>query len=588
MTMTMMLARSTLLRRSATSHYLSIRPLTTSSSPYKRALSKTQLEGGANSSKNVDANPTVGAAPTSANAAATATTTSAAAVGASANANKAVGGSGGSGGGALLPLLALGAVGLGGAYYNDLIPREYLPDILVKAKGDDDGKAPTAATKTNDKKVPEELKQVVEEVAAASAAKKTKESSTSSSIDISVVETTTPTTTTTIDEEEISLEHPKGGNRVDIDKINTFYQSVNDDRLNQQTKEEEAAANAAAARATQYNESNETRTTTTTTTEAAMSELQSSSTLQNSKTLETANAAIRSDLDAKYFTDLESLTTSELRIRVIQLATEMADRTKWEALRLKEFLAMKEKEVGEKYLEILQKQRLEYEALLAQKLREQEDSIARQANAALAAKEENIQSLIKATNEAREKEMQDVLATETKRISNEMEWEYQQKLQNELGQMKQVYAAELEQHLTTMSNLQSKLSTLEHRLEVSLNYESGSKKAHRVSAAALALANKLEGSGGAAVELAALRGAVAGEEGVIASAVSLVPKSAETNGVPTLADLQAKFDESYKIGRQVRTNSRTYTHNNIWVLCCLCDGMSDDSLPYMHSFLMEQ
>ena len=85
-----------------------------------------------------------------------------------------------------------------------------------------------------------------------------------------------------------------------------------------------------------------------------------------------------------------------------------------------------------------------------------------------------------------------------------------------------------------MKSLQEKLETLESRLEVSRTYESGSRKAHRVSAAALALANKLEVGEGAAVELAALQGAVADEEGgVIASAVMMIPPRAE-GGVPTV------------------------------------------------------
>jgi len=565
--MTTMLAayRSTLLRRSAalttappplSSRYH--RQLTTSSSPYKRALSKTQLEG----SKNVDTAkpPPVAAAATAAPLASAAAPSAsvAAAAAAGGGGNKVAGGSGG--GGALLPLLALGGVGVGGAYYNDLIPQEYLPDILKRVN--DNVATTTIATKTDNKKVPAELREIVEEVSATA----TKDALASPIISTPVVVESTNNVADApkiavkeiaavekVEEEEevISLEHPENGNRVDVDKINTFYQTVHTGRA----KEEEAlnaASSAAAARATQYNESNETRSISTAA--EAMSELQSTATLQNSQTLNAANAALRSDLDATYFTNLEQLSPSELRVRVIQLATEMADRTKWEAVRLKEFLSMKEKEVGDKYLEILQKQRLEYEALLAQKLRDQEDAITRQANAALAAKEENIQSLIKATNEARDAEMQEILANETKRITSELEWEYTQKLQNELAQLKQSHAAELEKHLTTMTNLQSKLSTLERRLELSLNYESGSKKAHRVSAAALALANKLEGGEGAAVELAALKGAVEGEEGVIASAVSMVPKSAEV-GVPTVADLQVTFDESYKIGRQVSVSS---------------------------------
>ena len=447
------------------------------------------------------------------------------------------GGGSGAGAGALLPLLALAGVGVGGAYYNGLIPEEYLPDIL---KGGGESTAPSSKKKDEVVKVAKELKEVVDEV--------TKDGA------LAVVEAEqSPPTTTSVDEnekeeedEEVSLEHPENGNRVDIDKINTYYEAVNVGRA----KQAEQDAHEAATKATQYNEYETVvdPMSALTTAANAMSELQSTNTLENSQTLAAARAALRSDLDADYFADLDKLSDSELRVRVVQLATEMSDRTKWEAVRLKEFLSMKEKEVGDKYLDILQKQRLEFESLLAQKLREQEDVITRQANAALAAKEESIQGLMKATSDAREQEVKDILANETKRITNELELDYQQKLQNELAQMKSNHATELEKHVETMTGLKEKLSMMESRLEVSRNYESGSKKAHRVSAAALALANKLEGSDGAAVELAALKGA-AGEEGVIASAVTMIPKSAD-GGVPTVAELQVKFDESYKVGRE--------------------------------------
>ena len=442
--------------------------------------------------------------------------------------------SGGGGGGALFPLLVLAGVGVGGAYFNGLIPDEYIPDILKNSTGGDNDTPKKADTV----KVAKELKEVVEEVkevnqVGASAAAPQKVESDGK------------------DEVEESLEHPENGNRVDMDKINTFYQTVNTGRA----KQEEEEAREAATKATQYNESEETTAAPSvdpmsalTTAANAMSELQSSTSLENSQTLAAARAALRSDLDADYFADLDKLSDSELRVRVVQLATEMSDRTKWEAVRLKEFLSMKEKEVGDKYLEILQKQRLEFENLLAQKLREQEDVITRQANAALSAKDESIQGLMKATNDAREQEMKNALTNESERISKELELDYEQKLQNELAQMKSNHATALEGHVNKMTGLQEKLSMLEKRLEISQNYESGSKKAHRVSAAALALANKLEVGEGAAVEIAALKGA-AGDEGVISSAVTMIPKSADS-GVPTVAELQVKFDESYKVGRE--------------------------------------
>lgn len=46
------------------------------------------------------------------------------------------------------------------------------------------------------------------------------------------------------------------------------------------------------------------------------------------------------------FDDLDELAPAALKARIVQLATELSDRTRWEALRLKEFLAMKEQEVS--------------------------------------------------------------------------------------------------------------------------------------------------------------------------------------------------------------------------------------------------
>jgi len=458
-------------------------------------------------------------------------------------------GGGGGGGGAILPLMALAGVGVGGAYYNGLIPAEYLPSALQTSTTSD------AANKQQEViKVSKELKEVVEEViqeekkavVVSELATETEEDPESSSTD----------TVQQIEVEEkdegLSIAHPENGNRVDNDKIQTFYKAVNDGHAKQTALEVEAQQREAAVKATQYNESDETQVdpmSALTTAANAMAELQTATSLGNSKTLAAAKAAIRSDLDEEYFTNLETISPAELRIRVIQLATEMSDRTKWEAVRLKEFLSMKEKEVGDKYLEILQKQRLEFEALLFQKLREQEDLITRQANAALAAKEEVVQSMLKATTEALEQETKDILSSEIERISSELEIQYKNRLANDLGGMKVAHVTELEKHAAVLKSLQGKLTVLESTLELSHTYETGSKRAHRLSAAALALANKLEAGEGAAVELAALRGAVGVDGSVIASAVNTIPPRAERR-VPTVADLQASFDKSYKVGRQ--------------------------------------
>lgn len=61
-----------------------------------------------------------------------------------------------------------------------------------------------------------------------------------------------------------------------------------------------------------------------------------------------SHQSLWSTMDQSFFQDLDALTPSQLKARIVQLATEMKDRTKWEAVRLKEFLAMKEKETAEK------------------------------------------------------------------------------------------------------------------------------------------------------------------------------------------------------------------------------------------------
>lgn len=83
----------------------------------------------------------------------------------------------------------------------------------------------------------------------------------------------------------------------------------------------------------------------------AQRELNSSSSVQNNNVhqeLAQAHTLLTTSLDEKFLKDLEGLTINDVKLRIIQLASEMNDRTKWEAVRLREFLAMKEKEISEK------------------------------------------------------------------------------------------------------------------------------------------------------------------------------------------------------------------------------------------------
>jgi hypothetical protein len=434
-----------------------------------------------------------------------------------------------------------------------MIPKEYLPDFMKDAAAP--AQAPKkAAEPTRKEKVSSELKQAVKEVVTKQAAQESKEP---------------PSTEPPAEPKKV--EHPPDGHRVTNEEISSVLSQVN------QTKAAEDAETArqSAAQATQYNEG-ETVTitkqvdTTLPSSKSAVLELQSKSQSETSAALSAATSTLRNDLDQTFLADLDTLSPTQLRTRLIQLVAEMSDRTKWEAIRIQEFTSLKEKELGEKYLEIVQKQRLEYEDLLAKRIREAEDAITRQANEALRAKEEGVQNLLMGMREGREKEVADSVRLEVGKIRGDLELEYQSRLQNELAEAKAMHVAELEKYMSSINSMASQLSELETRLQISKAYESGSKKAHAVSAAALALANKLEAGESVEVEVAALRGATAGEEGVIAGAVKMIPGSVERGmGVPTVGELQVAFDRSYKKGREVSCVFRLLSGLRVLVLCVM-------------------
>lgn len=260
-----------------------------------------------------------------------------------------------------------------------------------------------------------------------------------------------------------------------------------------------------------------------------------------------AEAAMKSAMENS-LKGLDDLSSSELRVKVVQLATEMGERAKWEAVRLREFLALKEKEVGEKYMEKMQKQRLEFEELLARRLREQEGAITRAANEALEAQEKSIESVVTAAANAQKAEFDAAIKEAAGRFDREYSAKYESEFGNKLAEEKAAYVSDLQQKLAMIEELSSRLQQAEQSLQISRNYESGSQRAHRVSAAAMALAEKMETSSGAAEEFVALKAASV-ENGVIASALEKIPTSIKS-GIPTVSELQAKFEQVYTSARR--------------------------------------
>ncbi len=197
----------------------------------------------------------------------------------------------------------------------------------------------------------------------------------------------------------------------------------------------------------------------------------------------------------------------------------------------------------------MQKQRLEFEDLLARRLREQEYQLTKQANDVIDAKEKSMEAVIDAAAIAQQTEHEAALKSIEERLGRELGAQYESEFGQKLAEAKKEFADELEKKLAAIGSLSERLQKTEEHLEISRNFEVGSQKAHRVSAAVNAFAEKMETSKGAMEELAALKSAAI-ENLVIASAVEKIPTSVGT-GVPTLPELQTSFDEAHQIGRQV-------------------------------------
>jgi len=156
-------------------------------------------------------------------------------------------------------------------------------------------------------------------------------------------------------------------------------------------------------------------------------------------------------------------------------------------------------------MEILQKQRLEFEDLLARRLREREYEITKAANEAIQAKDQSIESLLDAAIKTLKQEHDVEVENLKNRLQLELSTKYDVAMESKLASQKEQFAKELSEKVHEIVQLKERMDHLQTNLESSRNFESTSQRAHRVSAAALALMEKMETSHGAIEQYAALK-----------------------------------------------------------------------------------
>lgn len=164
-------------------------------------------------------------------------------------------------------------------------------------------------------------------------------------------------------------------------------------------------------------------------------------------------------------------------------------------------------------------------------------------------KDASIQQILNTALEAAKREHD----ADKKAFEEQIQAQLQVKLDDMYGEkfeeFKAQSAADMEGKVATLQSLQAKVVELEDALASSQTSQMGSTKAHRLSAAALALGEKLSTGEPAGAELESLQLA-AGRDGVICTALKTIPAGVQDQGVPTITTLQARFEDLYERARE--------------------------------------
>ena len=196
-----------------------------------------------------------------------------------------------------------------------------------------------------------------------------------------------------------------------------------------------------------------------------------------------------------------------------------------------------------RYVLIIKKLRLEAEQLQEEKLAEQKKILVAQAEEALKENQTRSDAFLENSMQIQEKAHAEDKAAFEQKLKEAMDAKYEELLGTELAKIKEEFATKMSQRVRQMEELTKKLSDLEVSLKMSQDFKRGSLEAHRITAAAIALMEKLESGDPAGAAVRALE-AVASDNAVVTAAIQTLPASVSLSGVATLQQLQASFEET--------------------------------------------
>ena len=135
--------------------------------------------------------------------------------------------------------------------------------------------------------------------------------------------------------------------------------------------------------------------------------------------------ALRQEIENTILKDIQKVDQETLKIRLIQLAADLYERTKWEGIRLHQSLKQVEYELSNKYSELLKTQRIELEVETSKKLasleQQQLQETSKKIQEYIAVSEDNLTKLLKEQKEKHDQILNHELSVQENKLKIEFE-----------------------------------------------------------------------------------------------------------------------------------------------------------------------
>lgn len=260
-------------------------------------------------------------------------------------------------------------------------------------------------------------------------------------------------------------------------------------------------------------------------------------------------ASFGSDMEKALLTDIHDLQLAELKVRLIQMVSELKNRAELEAFRVAAAIRQVQEEAAAKHTDILLQQKELYEMQSEQQLALKEAELNTEMAKAIDALSRKYTDLMNESLAKQQSQLHAEYKSDLAAQIQTIETQLQAQLQSEVQTLTDIHEEEKSRRLEQLESFNCQLKALHTILESRSVYESFSHQVHKVSVACLALCNQIESSKPLHEQLTLLQAAGRGDD-LIEAVLASIPTSVANQGAPTVVQLLHRFKSVHQQSRQ--------------------------------------